>query len=295
MEKFLQVVINSISLGCVYALIALGYSIIYRTMRMGHLAQGEYFMMGAFIAWYFYAKMGLHYIIALILSCVLTVLLMLVFERLVYRRGYSKGFVALLLLTYAVSMVIKEIAKILFSNTIVHFPAYFDETSFAVNIGGMRLLLVPQDLWIAGISAVLMISLTLFMKYSKLGKGMNAVAMNKTAASLMGVDQKQIISATYILSAFMAAIAGVLMAPIYRVEYGMGSVIGSSAMTAAVMGGFGSLPGAMLGGLLLAFAETMGSAYISSAYKNAFSFFLLLLVLFIRPQGILGTKKIEKV
>ena len=152
-----------------------------------------------------------------------------------------------------------------------------------------------QNLAVIGISAVLMIVLTIFMKKTKTGIAMSAVSMNRRAASMMGVKISTIIAATYIISAFLAAVAGCLMGPVYSVVYHMGTTMGNKAMVAAVMGGFGTLPGAMLGGLLLGVAETLCGVYISAAYKEIVSFFILIAVLMIRPQGILGKKSIMKV
>ena len=133
------------------------------------------------------------------------------------------------------------------------------------------------------------------MKKTKTGLAMSAVSMNRKAASLMGVKISTIIAATYIIAAGLAAIAGVLMGPLYSVRFSMGGSVGTKALTAAVLGGFGSLPGAMLGGVLLGMIETLSSLYISSAYKDAFTFIVLIVVLFFRPQGILGQEKITKV
>lgn len=295
MNLFAQALVSSLAVGSAYALVALGYSIIYSTMKMGHFAQGEFYMFGAFVGFSLFVEWKMPIIIAIVGAGIVTSILMLLLERLTYRPLYNRPMMALLITTMGMQYIVQEIARLIWGSEVHRFPSAFGDSAFKVSLFGTEIFLVPQNLWITGICAALMIALAFFMKKTKTGVAMSAVSMNRRAASLMGVRLSTIIAATYILAAFLAATAGVLMSPIYSVGYTMGGNIGNKAMTAAVMGGFGSLPGAMLGGLLLGVIETLGSVYISSAYKDAFSFVLLLIILFWRPQGILGQAKITKV
>lgn len=291
MVTFFQAVFGGLAQGCVYALIALGYSVIYSTLKMGHFAQGEFYMVGAFVGLTLFTRMKLLVVIAFAGAALFTSILMLVLERLAYRPLYNRPSMSLLMATLGMQYVVQEIVRDIWGSDVVRSDNIFPQKNFL--IGG--LVITAQNLLIILICAVLMIALTVFMKYSKTGRAMTAVSMNRKAASLMGVRTPTIIMATYVIAACLAAVAGVMMGPIYSVKYSMGTTFGNKAMTAAVMGGFGSLPGAMLGSVLLGIVESLCSLYISTAYKDVFSFVILVIVLFCRPQGILGKKSITKV
>ena len=291
MVTFFQAVFGGLAQGCVYALIALGYSVIYSTLKMGHFAQGEFYMVGAFVGLTLFTRMKLPVVITFAGAALFTSILMLVLERLAYRPLYNRPSMSLLMATLGMQYVVQEIVRDIWGSDVVRSDNIFPQKNFS--IGG--LVITAQNLLIILICAVLMIALTVFMKYSKTGRAMTAVSMNRKAASLMGVRTPTIIMATYVIAACLAAVAGVMMGPIYSVKYSMGTTFGNKAMTAAVMGGFGSLPGAMLGSVLLGIVESLCSLYISTAYKDVFSFVILVIVLFCRPQGILGKKSITKV
>ena len=291
MVTFFQAVFGGLAQGCVYALIALGYSVIYSTLKMGHFAQGEFYMVGAFVGLTLFTRMKLPVVIAFAGAALFTSILMLVLERLAYRPLYNRPSMSLLMATLGMQYVVQEIVRDIWGSDVVRSDNIFPQKNFS--IGG--LVITAQNLLIILICAVLMIALTVFMKYSKTGRAMTAVSMSRKAASLMGVRTPTIIMATYVIAACLAAVAGVMMGPIYSVKYSMGTTFGNKAMTAAVMGGFGSLPGAMLGSVLLGIVESLCSLYISTAYKDVFSFVILVIVLFCRPQGILGKKSITKV
>ncbi len=297
MGIFLQCIISGIAQGAIYSLVALGYSIIYSTMRMGHFAQGDFFMFGAFVGWQIAVQWGVPVFLAIIGAVIGTSILMLIVERVTYRPMYTKGGMGLLISTMGMQYIVQEIVKIIWGTEPKKMPPFFgaENMVYAFKLFGQEVRIAHADLMLILICGGLMAVLAIFMKYSKTGIAMNAVAMNRKAAQLMGVKLTTIIATTYILAAALAAIAGVLMAPRFSVVFTIGTVTGSKAMTSAVMGGFGSLPGAMLGGVLMGIIETLGSYYISSAYKDLFTFIVLIVVLFWRPQGILGRKSITKV
>ncbi len=295
MVMLIQALLSGVAQGAIYALIALGYSVIYRTLNMGHFAQGEFYMLGAFFGVWLFTKLNLPPIIVFIASGLLTSLVMLVMERLAYRPLYTRSVMGLLISTLGMQYVIQTIAKIVWGSDVKRFPPMLDDSTVYIPFQDNRIAISMQSLWVIGVCAILLLALTLFLTKTKTGLAMCAVSMNRKAAALMGVNINTVITSTFIIAAFLAAIAGVLMGPLYSVSFTMGSGIGTTALTAAVMGGFGSLPGAVLGGLLLGVVETLGALYISSAYKDLFSFIVLISILFLRPQGLFGQAKVTKV
>lgn len=291
MINFLQALISGVVQGSVYALIALGYSVIYSTLKMGHFAQGEFYMVGAFVGCTLFTTWKLPVVAAFAGAALFTSVLMLVLERLAYRPLYSRPAMALMMATMGMQYVVQEIVRNIWGSDVRRSDNIFPDG--ALQIGDI--VITVQNIMIFAICVALMLGLTIFMKRTKTGIAMSAVSMNRKAASLMGVRTPTIIMATYVIAACLAAVAGVMMGPIYSVRYSMGTTFGNKAMTAAVMGGFGSLPGAMLGSIILGVVESMCNLYISTAYKDVFSFIILVVVLFCRPQGILGKKSITKV
>jgi len=286
---------QGIAIGAVYALVALGYSVIYSTMQMGHFAQGDFFMIGAQMGWWFLVKAGIPLLMAIVAAVIGTAVLMLIVERITYRPLYSKVGIGLMMSTMGMQYVVQGIAKIIFGYQGVKMPPMFGDDNLVYPLFKGNVALAHTDLMLIIICGTLMIILAVFMKYTKIGVAMSAVSMNRKAAQLMGVKLNTIISTTYIMAAALAALAGVLIAPRMSVSYSMGISVGGRAMTAAVLGGFGNMPGAMLGGVLMGIIEDVGSFYVSSMYRDAFTFVVLIIILFWRPQGILGRRTITKV
>ena len=289
--NLMQAAFSGIVTGSVYALIALGYSIIYRTMRMGHFAQGDFYMFGAFVGCQLFTVWKLPVVVVFAGSMLVTSILMLVVERLTYRNLYAGSSMALLMATMGMQYIIQEIVRNIWGSDNMKASNIFPSKVFQVG----SLIVTLQDICILSICVILMLALTWFMKNTKTGVAMNAVSMNRKAASLMGVRNNRIIMVTYVLSACMAAIAGTMMGPIYSVRYTMGTTFGNKAMTAAVMGGFGSLPGAMLGSVILGVVESLSNLYIGTKYRDIVAFVILVIVLFTKPQGLLGKKSTTKV
>jgi branched-chain amino acid transport system permease protein len=295
MVILVQALFSGLAQGCVYALIALGYSVIYSTLKMGHFAQGDFYMLGAFIGLNLASAFGLPGVLVFAGAALLTAVAMLILEYLAYRPMYQGPPMALLICTLGMQYVVQEIAKTLWGADVRRFPPLFKNTVHYIPFLGDRIAIAMQNVWVIVICIALMAALVLFMEKTKTGIAMRAVSMNRKAAALMGVQINTIIRSTYIIAAALAAVAGVLMGPLYSVQFSMGGITGNKAMTAAIMGGFGSLSGAIVGGILLGLVETLGALYLSSAYKDVFSFAILILILFCRPQGILGQASITKV
>ena len=291
----MQCVVSGVAQGAIYGLIALGYSVIFSTMRMGHFAQGDFYMFGAYLAFQALSRWNSSVWIGVALAVVGTSLLMLVTERLVYRPMYTGAGTGLLIATMGMQFIIQEIARVIWGTEVRKIMPFISTGSVTYNLFGMNLVIAIENLVFILVCSILMIILALFMKFTKMGLSMSATSMNRDAAQLMGVKLTTVIATTYIMAASLAAISGLLMGPRFSVTYSMGAATGSRAMTAAVLGGFGSMPGAMLGGILLGIIEITGAYYISSAYREVFTFAVLIIVLFWRPQGILGRRSITKV
>ena len=290
MTKLLQMIVTSIASGATYGLLALGYNLIYSTMNMAHFAQADVMMLSGFFCLTFQGT-GLPFPLCIFFSIIATILIMFLVERLAYRPMYNASSTFLIIATMGVATVLRSGAQLAFGTQTHGFPNIFSNKPFYFG----EVALVPQNLWILGITLALMLGLFAFMKYTKIGTAMRAISMNRTAASLMGIRMTTVTMVAYGIAAGLAAIAGVLMSPIFKVHAYVGQNLGSKAMTASVIGGMGDARASLVGGLLLGLVDTAVSVYISTAYKDVFSFIVLLLVVMLLPQGILGKRKVTKV
>ena len=295
MEMLLQALISGGSQGCVYALLALGFSVIFSTLKMGHFAQGDLYMVGVFVGLALSTQLELPVFFVFLGSAILVSLLMLVLERIAYRPLYSASPMSLIMCTMGMQFVLQTIVRLIWGNEIRRFPPFFQNRIFRFSIFGSDLSLSMQNLMVLTISFGLMLILFIFMTRTKTGIAMSAVSMNRKASALMGVKINTIITATYIIAAALAAITGVLMGPQFSARFSMGGIMGNKAMIAAIMGGFGNMPGAVVGGIILGFAETLAALYISAAYKDVVAFVILIIILFIKPEGLFGRAAITKV
>jgi branched-chain amino acid transport system permease protein len=289
---FLNLLVGGLMLGSIYALVALGFSLIYSASGLMTFMQGEFFMLGAFMIYTFFIMCNLPFIIAFLITMVCCFFFGMFTEKMVIgpllNRG-SKG-IHIVLATIALSIFLQNIAMLVWGTKVFHVPAVFGDNP--VNIGGISL--VPQNIWIVALSILSMLILHLFMTNSKLGTSMRAAAQDKIAASILGINVPLTRGLTWAFASVMAGIGGVLLAPIYGVYATMGALISLKGFAAAVIGGYGNMYGAMLGGLILGLVETFASGYISSDAKDIILFVVLLGVLFYLPQGILKGKMIAE-
>lgn len=292
MNILIQCVINGIALGAVYTIMALSYTILFGTLRIANFAQGDIYMIGMLLGFTFYVTASMNFFAGLILSIVITVLVLLVIERAIYRPILKVSSMYLFIATIGMATFLRNASQLVFGSESFSFPHLFGSTPLQITD---QISVLPQNLIIIGVCLILVVALFVFMRKTRTGLAMSAVSMNPFAASLMGVNYSKITTITYAISASMAAIAGVFTAPIYNVNTTVGAALGLKALIAAVMGGFGNSVGAIVGGMILGLVEALGSTYISSAYKDAFAFILLIIILFVRPQGILGRKNVTKV
>ena len=291
---FLSYLINGISLGSVYAIIALGYTMVYGIAKMLNFAHGDVIMVGAYISFCITQYLGLPAVLSVVGAMIVCTVLGIVIERLAYKPLRSAPKLAVLITAIGVSYFLQNSALLIWGAN----PKSFNS---AVNLGSIRLfdgqLLISDEAIVTVLACVLiMVALTLFTSRTKMGKAMRAVSEDKGAAQLMGVDVNQTISVTFAIGSALAAIAGVLLCSAYPVlQPTTGSMPGIKAFTAAVFGGIGSIPGAMLGGILLGLIEIFGKAYISTELGDAIVFLILIVMLLVKPTGLLGKKVSEKV
>ena len=291
---FLSYLINGISLGSVYAIIALGYTMVYGIAKMLNFAHGDVIMVGAYVAFCAMQYLGLPPIVAVLAAMVVCTILGISIERLAYKPLRAAPKLAVLITAIGMSYLLQNLAQLIWSSN----PKSFNS---AINIGSLRLfdgqLLISGETIVTVLCCVvIMVGLTLFTSRTKMGKAMRAVSEDKGAAQLMGINVNLTISVTFAIGSALAAIAGVLLCSSYPVlQPTTGSMPGIKAFTAAVFGGIGSIPGAMIGGILLGVIEIFGKAYISTELGDAIVFLILIIMLLVKPTGLMGKKISEKV
>lgn len=289
----LQQLINGIALGAVYALIALGYTMVYGIIQLINFAHGEVFMAGAFAGLLAVGVLKLNLFWAMLAAMLVCILLGVVIERAAYRSLRHSSRLSALISAIGVSIFLSTLALLLFGANAKAFP----DTGFPIRqIRLMGAEVSTLQLLIIAVSAGLMLLLEFIVKKTRIGKAMRAVSEDYTTAALMGINVNLVISFTFALGSALAAAGGVLVGVLFNaVSFNMGLMAGLKAFAAAVLGGIGSIPGAMLGGLILGVAEVAGVAAGYSSYRDAIAFGILVLVLLVRPTGLLGEKIQRKV
>ena len=292
MTHFIQTLLSGLSLGSIYALIALGYTMVYGIAKMLNFAHGDVIMIGAYAGIVVVSQLGLPPVAAIVLSVVFCALLGMVIEFLAYKPLRQAPPLSVLITAIGVSYFLQNIALLIFGSQQKAYPTLIEMASFQVGEvtvnGGTVLTLV--------VTAVIMLVLTFFINKTKLGKAMRAVSEDKGAASLMGISVNRTITLTFAIGSALAAFASIFYGMTYvYIKPTTGAMPGIKAFTAAVFGGIGSIPGAMLGGILLGMIEQFSKTYISTLWADAIVFGVLVLVLVVKPTGLLGKKISEKV
>jgi branched-chain amino acid transport system permease protein len=291
---FLQQLINGLQLGFVYALIALGYTMVYGIVRLINFAHGDVFMVGAYVGFYALASWELPWPLAIIAAMVGCGVLGMFIERVAYRPLRSAPRISALITAMGVSLFLEYFTSLrfVFGPDYRAFPRPFAVTSF--NLGGVSVSNI--QIIVFAVSTILMVALTLFVNKTRIGLAMRAVSYDHSTARLMGINVDWVISVTFGVGSALAGAGGVLYGIAYpQINPFMGVMPGLKAFVAAVLGGIGVIPGAMLGSLIMGVVETFTSAYISSTLRDAVAFGILILVLLVRPSGILGKPNREKV
>lgn len=292
MQQFLQQLINGLSLGSIYALIALGYTMVYGIIKLINFAHGDMYMIGAYIGYMGITVFHLPFFPALIFSMAFCALLGMVIERIAYKPLRNATRIAALITAIGVSFFLEYTTMRFMGAEVKTFPAVLSDKSWIIY--GLRINF--QQLVIFATSIILMILLQIIVRRTKIGRAMRAVSVDADAAKLMGVDVNATISFTFAIGSALAAAAGILVGVYYNsINPLMGMAPGLKAFVAAVFGGIGIIPGAMVGGFAIGLTETMVSGYASSLYKDAVVYVLLILILLLKPSGLLGKNKKEKV
>ena len=291
MQQILQQLINGVSLGSIYALIALGYTMIYGIIKLINFAHGDIYMVGAYLG--FYAiTLGIPVVPAILISMAVTSLLGIAVERFAYRPLRHAPRISVLITAIGVSFLLEYVMMALVSPTPRTFPATISDVSWTFE----GLVISGQQLLIMGVTFVLMIILTYIVRATKIGKAMRAASYDTEAAQLMGINADRIISITFAIGSALAAVAGVLIGIYYNsIDPLMGLMPGVKAFVAAVFGGIGILPGAVVGGIVLGIVEAFISGFGFSMFRDAAAFAILILVLLLKPAGIFGKNIKEKV
>ena len=293
MELLIQQLVNGLAVGSIYALIALGYTMVYGTIKLINFAHGDVYMMGAFIGYFAVMVLKLNVFLALLVAMVACAILGVVIERVAYKPLRKSTRVAALITAIGVSYLLENAMSYFFGAESRPFPSDFGTETFTlfgdVSVNGKQIL-------IFGITVLLMALLQFIVRYTKMGKAMRAVAVDEQAAQLMGIDVDGVISFTFALGSARAGIAGVLVGVYYNtISTTMGITVGLKAFVAAVLGGIGSIPGAMVGGYLIGLLETMVSFFGYSPYRDGVVYFLLFIILIVLPAGLFGKNVREKV
>ncbi|HPZ43199.1 MAG TPA: branched-chain amino acid ABC transporter permease [Bacillota bacterium] len=293
MHEFTQQIVNGLSLGAIYALIALGYTMVYGIIKLINFAHGDIMMVGAFVGYFSLTLLGTNIFVAMVTAMLTCAVLGVLIEKIAYRPLRNSTRIAALITAIGVSLFLEYTVIFLLGPSQKVFPASAFPLK-AYNVGGLSIL--NKDVFVFVSAVVLMLILQYIIKWTKTGKAMRAVSLDREAALLMGISVDKTISITFAIGSALAAAAGVMVGVYYNtVNPLMGIIPGLKAFVAAVLGGIGIIPGAMVGGFVMGILETMVSGYGNSLYRDAVAFGVLILILLIKPSGIFGEDTGEKV
>ncbi len=289
-DQIIQFLATGLSVGSTYALVGLGFAIIYNASGVVNFAQGEFVMLGAMSAVGMLAA-GVPYPLALIVAVLIVTLVGMALNKFAIEPARGASVVATIIITIGASIFLKGAALLVWGKDIFSMPAFSGDEP--IQIGSATL--VPQNLWVMGITIVLVLVVRYFFDKTLFGKAILACSCNKTAAGLVGINVRLMLLTSYGLSAAIGAVAGLLIAPIAFTSFDAGTMLGLKGFSAAILGGMGSSMGAVAGGLVLGVLESLGAGLISSGYKDAMAFVIILAVLFFKPSGLFGFKSVDRV
>ncbi len=283
-SDFLQYIFMGVQRGCIYALVAMGYNIIYNSTGVINFAQGEFVVYGGLMMVTLTMGAGMPVIPAFFLAVIFAMVVGILMERLTINPVKNPSPLQLIIITIAVSIILKGLAMCFWGKG-SHYMRHFSGDEPVKILGA---LILPQTLWIIGILGVIVALLGFFFRFTMTGKSMRACSINRDSAKLAGINDRFMVMLSFALSAGAGAVAGIIITPVIQMDYGRGAILGLKGFGAAVAGGLGSSIGAVAAGLLLGILEALGGGYISSHYMDAIALFVLIIVLFVRPAGILG-------
>lgn len=289
-SQLIQYLITGMTVGSIYAMIAVGFNIIYNVTEIINLAQGEFVVLGGLIMVFLQVTLAIPTILAFFLTLLIVFLIGVLFDRLAIRPIRQPSVMTLIIATIAASMILKGTAMFIWGKDPYDLPAFSGRNP----ISFLGAVILPQALWIMGFLVVIVLVLTLFFERNIIGKAMKACADNPEAAKLVGINVNHMVLFSFALSAAIGAVAGIGVTPLALMEYDRGAMLAVKGFAAVILGGLGSFPGAILGGLILGLIESMGAGFISSGYKDAFALIVLLILLFIKPSGLLGNATVAK-
>lgn len=285
-----QFFLSGLTTGGTYALIALGFSLVYNATGVINFAQGEFVMLGGMITAVTMSAWNLPLWLAALIAIAITTLVGLILDRAAIRPARNSSIVVLIIITVGASIFIKGLASIIWGPDERPLPAFSGEAP--IDVFGATI--TPQSLWVLGATLVTAIAMWAIFEYTIVGKAMRACAINPHAAQLCGIELSKMISWSFALAAAIGAIAGIVLAPITMAQYNVGTMLGLKGFCAAILGGLGNGLGGILGGLILGVLEALGAGLVSSQYKDAIAFIVLIAVLLIRPSGLLGREGVEE-
>jgi len=290
-EQIAQYLVTGISTGAIYALIGIGFAIIYNSTEIINFAQGEFVMLGGMLTLFFLNAMKLPLPLAIILAVPSATLIGILFERLAIRPLRKPSPLELVIITIGGSILIRGIAMLVWDKDTHSLPPF--SGSEPLEIAGATIM--PQHIWIICLTFLSILLNKLFFQYSITGKAMRACAANRRAAGLVGIDVKRMVLFSFIISSALGSLAGIIVAPLTMTSYDVGIMLGLKGFCAAIIGGMSGGLSTVLGGILLGTLESLGAGLISSGYKDAIAFIILLLILFVRPQGLFRKAETERV
>ena len=291
---FLTYFVNGLSLGSIYAIIALGYTMVYGIAKMLNFAHGDVLMIGSYITFVFMSQMGINPIISVLLAAIACTLIGITIERIAYKPLRGANSLSVLITAIGVSYFLQNIALLIFGANTKSFKSIV--TIPPLKLFNGQLMISSESIVTIALCIVIMLALTTFINKTKMGQAMLAVSEDRSASTLMGINVNGTIAMTFAIGSFLAAFAGVLLCSAYpTLTPTTGAMPGIKAFVAAVIGGIGSIPGAFIGGLILGVLENLSKAYISAQLSDAIVFSVLIIMLLVKPSGILGKSNIEKV
>lgn len=284
-QQIAQYVITGLTIGAIYAIVAMGFNIIHNATGIVNFAQCEFISLGGMFMYTLVVILRAPLIISFFISMAGVTLIGALMERGPLRHARSKEIIILIFLTIGLSQTLRGTAQQVWGTDNVGVPAFSGESPIRL-LGGATI--VPQHIWVVGITVLVMLALRYFFKNTMMGKAMRATAVNRRAASLVGISVNRMVFFSFALSGALGAVAGMIIAPISTTSYDTGIMLGLKGFAAAILGGYGNFAGAILGGAILGVLESLGAGLVSSQYKDAIAFFVLIFVLFVKPTGIMG-------
>ncbi len=291
-QQIAQFIVSGITIGAIYAIVALGFNIIHNATGIVNFAQCDFISLGGMLMYTLVVLCSLPLWVSFFVSMATVTIIGMLIEYGPIRNARSRDIIILIFLTIGISGALRGTAQQIWGTDNVGVPAFSGETAIRLFMGAT---IVPQHIWIVGITVVVMFLLRYFFKHTVWGKAMRATSVNRHAAALVGIPVNRMVLISFALSGSLGAVAGMIIAPISTTSYDTGIILGLKGFAAAILGGYGNFSGAILGGIILGILESLGAGLISSQYKDAIAFTILLLVLFVKPTGIMGYGESDRV